>query len=147
MNRTVRALILCVLLVLLMAPAARAATSQEIYDDYAKNGTFTGTYTLAELEAALNDGTIHQYGSPSVVLGVDILIKAVLAEMSEGKTFAQALASVSGAVETSTADGESSGRQTVPFTGAWIGLAAAAGLAMVACGWWLRRSKVSGAHK
>lgn len=73
-------LLLGVLLIgLLMSSVALAstqnpATPQDIYDDYAKDGKLDGPkspYTDAELNAYLNDATLHMYGNPDVTEPLD----------------------------------------------------------------------------
>jgi hypothetical protein len=72
-------LVLGVLVIsLLMTSVALAATPQDIYDDYAADGDLDGTYTDAELQAYLDDATIHQYGDPSVVGPLDDLVADML---------------------------------------------------------------------
>jgi hypothetical protein len=98
------------LLLFALSGVALAATSQDIYDDYADNGKLDGTYTSAELQAYLDDATIHQYGDPKVVDDLDQLVTALLA------------------------------RDSFPFTGFQLGLMAAAAVALIGGGFVLRRA-------
>jgi hypothetical protein len=86
-----------------------AATPQDIYNDYAKNGHLTGTYTDQELQAYLNDAAIHQYGNPTVVDDLDQLVKGMLS------------------------------RSEFPFTGAQLALIAVIAVVLIAGGFALRR--------
>ena len=99
-----------VLLVFALSGVALAATSQDIYDDYADNGKLDGTYTDTELRAYLADATLHQYGDPTVVAGLDQLVNEML------------------------------GRDDFPFTGFQLGLMAAAAVALIGGGFTLRRA-------
>ena len=49
-----------------LSAGAQAATPTEIYKDYADNGRLDGTYSRAELDAALKDAVLQGYGNPSV---------------------------------------------------------------------------------
>ena len=75
-------------ILLLMTSVALAATPQDIYDDYADNGKLDGSYgnydppkypyTDEELQAYLDDATIHMYGNPSVTDPLDDLVTDML---------------------------------------------------------------------
>ena len=52
----------------LWAPAALAATPEEIYKDLADNGRLDGTYTQAEMDAFLQSAAVQGYGNPTVVV-------------------------------------------------------------------------------
>lgn len=99
---------------LLWGAVAYAATPQDIYNDYADNKKLDGQYTDAELQAYLNDATIHQYGDESVTGPLDTLVKQMLTT--------------------------SSGQETFPFTGMQMIVLALGGLALVSGGVALRRS-------
>lgn len=86
-----------------------AATSQDIYDDYADNGKLDGTYTQQELQAYLNDAAIHQYGEPTIVDPLDQVVKGML-DTTE-----------------------------FPFTGAQLAVIAIIAVALIAAGVVLRR--------
>ena len=49
---------------LIAAPGAFSATPQEIYRDYADNGRLDRAYTPADLERALKNAAVQQYGKP-----------------------------------------------------------------------------------
>ena len=66
------------LFLLVLTGVAVAATPQDIYNDYADNGKLDQTYTKAELQAYLNDATIHQYGDPTIVAALDDLVNDML---------------------------------------------------------------------
>lgn len=68
--------IIVIALILSLSGVAFAATSQDIYDDYADNGKLDGQYTAEELEAYLNDATMHQYGSEVVTEELDVLAQS-----------------------------------------------------------------------
>ncbi len=54
---------LVTLLILLMgAGTAWAASPQDIYNDYARDGVLDGPYTQSDLQTYLDDATVHQYG-------------------------------------------------------------------------------------
>lgn len=98
------------LITLLMTSTALAATPQDIYDDYAADGQLDGTYTPDELQAYLNDATVHQYGDPSVLTPLDKLVVELLR-----------------------------GRDTFPFTGFQLLIAVAVVVVLVGGGFALRR--------
>lgn len=54
--------------VVLWAPAAVAATPEEIYNDLADNGQINGTYTKAEMDAFLQSPAVQGYGNPTVIV-------------------------------------------------------------------------------
>jgi hypothetical protein len=112
-KRVLAALLGVVLLVLLMAGPAIAATPQDIYDDFVTNGTLTGTYTVVELETYLDDAVIHQYGDQAVLRELDILVRKLLAQPD---------------------------RPVFPFTGFELLLIGMGGAALVGVGVALRRS-------
>lgn len=125
-----------VVLVLLLAfgGTALAASPQDIYNDYADNGKLDNTYTIAEIEAYLNDATVHQYGSAAVLTPLDALLGKVLTSMKSGDDFATALAKALG---TSTDTG---GRGTFPFTGAELAVILLGAVALIGGGFALRRT-------
>lgn len=62
-------------LVLGLVAVAQAATSQDIYNDYAQDRDLDGTYTDAELQAYLNDATIHMYAPGPITSALDKLVR------------------------------------------------------------------------
>jgi hypothetical protein len=98
-----------VLLVFALSGVALAATPQDIYNDYADNGKLDQQYSKADLQAYLNDATLHQYGDPTIVAALDLVVKDLL------------------------------GRNEFPFTGAQLGIIAAVAVILIAGGFGLRR--------
>jgi hypothetical protein len=128
MKKLAATVVLALVLISALAGVAFAAASpQAIYDDYAANGTFKGVYTVDELQAYLNDATLHQYGNPTVVSNLDNLASQVAAAMRAGKTFEQALKQVM------------DGHAKFPWTGAEIALLVLGGAVLVGSGFLLRR--------
>jgi hypothetical protein len=108
MGKAVLLVCVVVLLVLALTGVAYAWTPQDIYNDYKDNGRLDRTYTDAELQAYLNDATLHQYGTPSVIAGLDQLVNGKLS------------------------------RSEFPFTGAELGLMAGAAVVLIGGGVALR---------
>ena len=105
-------LVLVAILLVALGGLAYAATPQDIYDDYADNGVLDGAYTDAELQAYLNDATLHQYPQDaSKVNGLDALVRGLL-----------------------------SARERFPFTGFEAGFVALGVLALLGVGLGLRRA-------
>jgi hypothetical protein len=135
---TVRKLVVLVLVTALIvlalvsvAGAVKKSTPWDIYNDYAKHGRLTGTYTQAELEAYLNDATVHQYGNPAIYGPLDDLVRKIVHYMEKGMTYRQAYKTAVAGVSTtkSSSDDPSSSSSLFPFTGFEIfGTLAAAGL-------------------
>ena len=80
MTRIVIVIVLAAIVVFAIAGTAFAASPQDIYTDYSAHGKLTQTYSTADLKAYLADATVHQYGTPSVVAGLDALVKDVLGD-------------------------------------------------------------------
>lgn len=59
-------------------PGAFAASSQQIYKDYADNGKIDGHYSRADLQRALRDVQVQGYGKPSVSAGLPAAIQKSL---------------------------------------------------------------------
>jgi hypothetical protein len=107
-------------------PGASAATSQQIYKDYADNGRIDGHYSRADLQRALRDTQIQGYGRPTVGVGLAPAIQRAL-----------------GAQAGLGATGKPSGG--LPFTGFDLALMLLGGLGLLTLGTGLRklgRSKV-----
>ncbi|MHB0980920.1 MAG: hypothetical protein ACYC5Q_12780 [Thermoleophilia bacterium] len=134
MHKITAIAMVALVLVLALGGTALAATTQDIYNDYADNGKLDGTYTIAEIEAYLNDATVHQYGSAGVLTPLDGLLTAVLGAMKAGDDYAAALAKALG---TSTDTG---GRATLPFTGAELAVILLGAVALLGGGVALRRA-------
>lgn len=113
MKRVLIFLLIGLILVLALGGVALAASSpQDIYDDWAADGDLDGQYTNAELEAYLNDPTVHMYGKPSVLVPLDSHVSSLLTP----------------------------GRSTFPWTGAQIAAMVAAAVLLIGLGVLLRRS-------
>jgi hypothetical protein len=114
MKRLTMVLTGALVLALLLAGTALAATPQDIYNDFVTNGTLTGTYTVAELEAFLNDATIIQYANQAVLDQLKNLVQKLLTQET---------------------------RPVFPFTGFELLLAGLGGAALIGTGLLLRRSR------
>jgi hypothetical protein len=58
---------------------AYAASPQDIWSDYNDNGKLDGTYTTDELNAYLNNATLHQYPPDAgKVQALDTLVRGIL---------------------------------------------------------------------
>ncbi len=111
MKKTVLLMGLVAILLVALGGFAFAATPQDIYDDYDDNGVLDGIYTDAELQAYLNDATLHQYPPDAAkVNGLDALVRGLLTV-----------------------------RERFPFTGFEVGLIALGVLALLGVGLGLRR--------
>lgn len=66
-GRAVVTTALAVLLLVLLAGVAWAATPEEIYNDFAEDGVLDGDYTAAEIDAVFSDPVILQYGDQAVL--------------------------------------------------------------------------------
>jgi hypothetical protein len=126
------------------ASGALAATPQDIYRDYTDNGKLDGNYTQAELESAVKNAAVQQYGTP----GTEGLPPAVEDEIDNpsGGTAGGTAGGSSGGTTGGTAGGQaSSGTPAVessgglPFTGIDLGLIAAGALGLILLGAALRR--------
>ncbi len=115
MKRVIILAVTVSVLVMAMAGVALAATPQDIYNDYADNGKLDKTYTTQELQAYLNDATVHQYGDEVVLGELDTLVKSML-----------------------TGGGES--RSDFPFTGAEMALIIGGAVVLIGAGTFLRRA-------
>ena len=84
MKKTLFLILAVVILSVVLGTMAFAATPQDIYDDYADNGKLDGTYTDAELQAYLNDATLHQYPpNATKVQELDALVRGMLSDRDE----------------------------------------------------------------
>lgn len=100
-----------VFLVLALSGVALAASAQDIYDDYLADLRLDGNYTNAELQAYLDDATLHQYGDPSIISSLDTIVSSMLTH----------------------------NRHNFPFTGAQLALFGAVAVGLVGGGIGLRR--------
>ena len=121
-----RGAVLAVVVVgLLVAPAALAATPEQIYRDYADDSRLDGSYTPADLQAALQDPVVQGYGGEEVVTGLRPAIQSEIAAQQQPPA-----GSVLGTAR------ESEG---LPFTGLDLALLTAGGLFLLAFGVSMRR--------
>ncbi len=134
---------------LVAASGAVAATPQEIYRDYADNGTLDGQYAPADLDNALKSAAVQQY-SPAEG-GLKPAVEEEQQEtpkppVTSGGTSGGASGGSSGGTAGGTAGGQaSSGTAPVqssgglPFTGLDLGLIAAGAFGLILLGTALRR--------
>lgn len=140
--------IIAAIAVLLLAPGALAATPNDIYRDLA-DGKLDGSYTQAEMQAFLQSAQVQGYGNPIVVTSVptrkpqkpprqggvagdEQTIQAPAPQQSAG---------VAGAVSPEQAPlTQTASAETLPFTGAELGLFAVVGAALLLGGLLLRAS-------
>jgi cell division septation protein DedD len=108
---------------LLAAPAALAATPQQIYRDAATHGKLTRHYSAAQLQAALKDATVQGYGGH--------VIKVVIQKGAVQRIVTGPSGGVAGAQQSL---GATHANSTLPFTGAQLWLFALVGLALIAGG-------------
>jgi hypothetical protein len=78
MSRT-RGCTAVVLVALWLAPAAAAADPTRIYTDFGLDGKLSCKYTPKDLEAALHDATLNEYGDPYTIAGLKMAIRRQLA--------------------------------------------------------------------
>jgi len=117
---------------LIAAMGAFAATPQEIYRDYADNGRLDGNYSPADLEQALKNAAVQQYGKPAT----GGLKPAVEEEIDDngGATGGSAGGQAGGGTPPPV---QSSGG--LPFTGLDLGLMTVGALGLILLGVALRR--------
>lgn len=110
---------------LLVAPTALAATPEQIYRDYADDSRLDGSYTDADLQAALQNPVVQGYGGEEVVTGLRPAIQSQIAAQQQPPS-----GGVLGTVRESEA---------LPFTGLDLALLTAGGLFLLAFGMSMRR--------
>ncbi len=113
MKKILLVAIVASIVIMVFSGVALAATSQDIYNDYADNGKLDGTYTDAELQAYLDDATVHQYGDEATTGELDALVTSMLTTES---------------------------RSEFPFTGMEMGLMAIGALVLIGAGVVLRKA-------
>lgn len=106
---------------LLLAVPAYSATPDQIYKDFADNGTLDANYSKAELKRALHDASVQGYGSPVVV-----------AKMKQKKK------PTGGVAGKKNPPGAVKAKGGLPFTGAQLGLFTVVGLGLIGSGLLLR---------
>lgn len=107
---------------LLAAPAALAATPEQIYRDFADDSRLDGRYTVSELQAALQSPIIQGYGRADVVTQLRPTIQRQVAAQQQQQPLEEAVE-----------------RGGLPFTGLDLALLTAGGLFLLAFGVSLRR--------
>ena len=117
---------------LMAAPGAFPATPQEIYSDYADNGRLDKAYTPADLERALKNAAVQQYGKPGTG-GLKPAVEEEIDSTPGGTSGGNAGGQASGG----TAPVQSSGG--LPFTGLDLSLIAAGAFGLILFGAALRR--------
>jgi hypothetical protein len=105
---------------LFAAPAALAATPEQIYDDFAADGKLDGNYEIAELQATLQSPIVQGYPGVTVVTRLRPAIQRQVAAQRQP---------LEEAVE----------RGGLPFTGLDLALLTAGALFLLAFGFSLRR--------
>ena len=110
---------------LFVAPAALAATPEQIYRDYAEDSRLDASYTDTDLQAALQSPVVQGYGGEEVVTGLRPAIQSQIAAQQQPPS-----GGVLGTVR------ESEG---LPFTGLDLALLTAGGLFLLAFGVSMRR--------
>ena len=125
---------------LIAAPGAFSATPQEIYSDYADNGRLDKAYTPADLERALENAAVQQYGKPGtggLKPAVEEEIDSTPGGTSNGSTGGSAGGIAGGQAGGGTSPVASSGG--LPFTGLDLSLIAAGAFGLILFGAALRR--------
>lgn len=105
---------------LLGAPAAFAATPEQIYRDFADNGRLDAEYEVADLQAALQSPIVEGYGEREVVTELRPTLQRQIAAEQQPLE-------------------EEVERGGLPFTGLDLALLTAGGLFLLAFGLTLRR--------
>jgi hypothetical protein len=111
---------------LLVAPTALAATPEQIYRDYADDSRLDGSYTPADLQAALQSPVVQGYGDQAVTTGLRPAIQSQIAAQQQQPPAGSVLGTAR----------ESEG---LPFTGLDLALLTAGGLFLLAFGVSMRR--------
>jgi hypothetical protein len=120
----------------LAAPAAFAASSRQIYKDYADNGRIDGHYSRADLQRALRDVQVQGHGKPTVRAGLPAAIQKALGAQTSRRLSGSG---PTGGLPFSPATGG------LPFTGFDLPLMLLGGLGLLTLGVGLRtlgRSKL-----
>lgn len=112
---------------LTVIPAATAADTSVLYNDYARDRVLSCEYSRADLRAALTDATLNQYGDPYTIIGLKLAVRKQLAGSCGPSSSAAP-------TERSADDGESSGGGRMLVLGACFVL-----LVLGAGGWAARR--------
>jgi hypothetical protein len=82
-KRTVMFVVLTAVLLLGLCGTVFAASPQDIWNDYQADGDLDGKYTNAELNAYLNNATLHQYPPDATKIAtLDTLVRGMLTSRS-----------------------------------------------------------------
>ena len=120
MGRFARGVTVLVVAALFAVPTAMAASPTAVYRDYEDNGRLDGRYSIADLQAALQNPTTQGYGSPTIAPSMKREIQRKLGEQ-------KGLSKV-----TKTQGG-------LPFTGFDLALLTIGGAFLLTVGFGLRR--------
>lgn len=104
------------ILVVFGGVALAATSTDQIILDYQQNGKLTGSYTKAQLQAYLNDATVHQNMNAADAAALDAIVKSLVSSASSRGSF--------------------------PFTGYWLFAGLGVALVLVGGGLGLRRAAV-----
>jgi hypothetical protein len=113
---------------LFVAPAAFAATPEQIYRDFAEDSRLDGRYSTNDLQATLHSPTIQGYEDENVVSALRPAVRSQIAAQQQPQ--AQQGQPPLETVQES---------ETLPFTGLDLALLTAGGLFLLAFGFSLRR--------
>jgi len=108
------------------APAATAASPNDIYRDLADNGQLNGAYTKTEMQAFLKDTPVQGYGTAVVAPSTP--------KPPAGGVAGEATEPAPATIESTTTV------ESLPFTGAELGVLAVVGMALLLGGYVLRVS-------
>jgi hypothetical protein len=121
---------------LFVAPAAFAATPEQIYRDFADNSRLDGRYSINDLQATLHSPTIQGYETPEDVSRLRPAIQSEIAAQQQqppAQQGQQPLQQGQSPLETAQES------ETLPFTGLDLALLTAGALFLLAFGVSLRR--------
>lgn len=134
MRRGMGTIIVVIVAAIMLAPGA-LASPETIYKDLADNGRLDAAYTQAELEAYLRSAAVQGYGNPVVSNPQPAAVKGAQSPSRQTRTAQPAATAPPQAPLQETAQAE-----TLPFTGAELGLFAIVGGALLLGGFALRAS-------
>ena len=120
---------------LIAVPVAAGATPQQIYRDFADNGHLDGTYSTADLQRALKDAVLQEYGGPSGQNLKPAIKKGVAKKNNQGQQSQSG--QKGGETNASTPPVQSS--SGLPFTGLDLAVVLIVGVLLLAFGVGLRR--------
>jgi len=114
---------MAVLVALAFPPAGTAADPADVYNDFARDRVLSCRYSRAELNAALADATLAQYGDPYTLIGLKAAVRKQLATGCGSRAAAPA----------------SSGEGAISDADRGLALAAGLLVAIVGAGGWAAR--------